>query len=406
MSKALYLCLIVCLLGTQLWADSQAELADRAEQQIRAGNKDAALATLGNAAAVSRATAESEDRIGFLYAVLQKTPDAISHFESSIHLNADYAPAHFHLGVALWNQELRERALSELQAAAKLDPKNLEYQHRLGLAYQRSGDLAGAVDAFANALALQPTNDELRNTYAFLLIDTRQADRGIEESRKVLEHNPKDTGALMNIGYAELKKGDFDQAEKAYRGVVAVDANSAAAHYDLGIALKSKDQLEPAQKEFREAIRLDLSLPQAHYSLGITDWQLGDFAGLTDEMRAAIKVAPDYAEAHYMLGIALKEGGDLDGALAELRESVKLDASTPGPYNTIGQILRMKGDKRGSEEAFATGTRIKRENESELANTLEQGMRGGTMMKPMTMQPQPQAQEPRGQQPQASTNPH
>ncbi len=82
-----------------------------------------------------------------------------------------------------------------------------------------------------------------------------------------------------------------------------------------------------------------------------------------------------------MLGIVLKQSGDLDGAIPELKEAIRLDPSTPGPYNTLGQILRIKGDKQGSEEAFATGARLKREKESQLANTLDQGMRGGTMPK-------------------------
>ncbi|MBV9224570.1 MAG: tetratricopeptide repeat protein, partial [Acidobacteriaceae bacterium] len=120
-----------------------------------------------------------------------------------------------------------------------------------------------------------------------------------------------------------------------------------------------------------------------HYTLGITDWQAGDFRGTIEQMRAALSIRPDYAEAHYMLGIALKQSGDLDGAIPELREAIRLDPSTPGPYNTLGQILRIKGDLEGSKEAFATGARLKREKESQLANTLEQGMRGGTMPTPL-----------------------
>jgi Flp pilus assembly protein TadD len=104
-------------------------------------------------------------------------------------------------------------------------------------------------------------------------------------------------------------------------------------------------------------------------------------------MRAAIAIRQDYAEAHYMLGILLKQTGQLDAAISELKEAIRLDPTTPGPFNTLGQILRMKGDKQGSEEAFATGTRLKREEESKLANTLEQGMRGGTFTKPITAAP-------------------
>jgi protein O-GlcNAc transferase len=419
--KAGRICIFAILLGTALQADTPAELADKAEQLIRSGNNDEAMATLAKAAEATPATAESEDRIGFLYAVLRQQSTARAHFEKSVRANAAYAPAHFHLGALLWNNGEQEQGLNELQTAAKLDPNVFDYHYRLGSAYlrlnrfddaipelkqavsinarsapawtdlarslQQKGDLEGAVDAFAKATTLDPANDGLRNMYAYALIETRQAKKGIEESQRILSHNPKDTSALMNIGYANLKTGDFDAAEKAYREMVAVDANSAAGHYDLGIALKSKDQIEAAQHEFREAIRLDPSLAQAHYSLGISDWQLGDFAGLAEEMRAAIKSSPDYAEAHYMLGIALKQSGDLDGAMAELKESVRLDPSTPGPYNTMGQILRMKGEKQASEAAFATGARLKKERESELANTLEQGMRGGEVMKPITQQP-------------------
>ena len=108
-------------------------------------------------------------------------------------------------------------------------------------------------------------------------------------------------------------------------------------------------------------------------------------------MRAANKVSTDNTEAHNILGIALKQKENSDGALAELRESIRLDPSSPGPYNTIGQILRLKGDKEGSAQAFATGARLKQEKESQLSATLEQGMRGGEVMKPIARVP---AQEP------------
>jgi Flp pilus assembly protein TadD len=130
-------------------------------------------------------------------------------------------------------------------------------------------------------------------------------------------------------------------------------------------------------------------LAESHYTLGITDWQLGDFPGTIAQMRAAVAIRPEYAEAHYMLGIALKQNGDLDGALPELREAIRLDPTTPGPFNTLGQILRIKGDKAGSEQAFAMGAKLKHDKDSQLANTLEQGMRGGMTPAPLSQKPKP-----------------
>jgi predicted Zn-dependent protease len=100
-------------------------------------------------------------------------------------------------------------------------------------------------------------------------------------------------------------------------------------------------------------------------------------------MRAAIAADNAYADAHYMLGIVLKQDGHPEDAIPELKEAIHLDPANPGPWNTLGQILRVKGDKEGSAQAFAEGARIKREKEGELANTLEQGMRGGEAIKPL-----------------------
>ena len=392
--KVVCICVAVLVCCASVRAGTQADLANQAEQLIKQGSTQEALDTLAKAAEASPASAQSEDRIGFLYAVVQHASEAIDHFQKSIALDPSYAVAHFHLGIALWNQNETDRGTAELEQAVKLAPDVADYRVRLASAYEKlgralqgKGDLAGAARQLEHAVDTDPNNDVTRNEYAFLLIETRQPDRGIAEARTVLTHKPNDTSALMNIGYAYLKTGEFDTAEKSYRQALAVDPKLPAAHYDLALALKMQDQLEAAQKEFEETIRLDPSLPQAHYSLGITYWQLGDFPTTIKEMRAAIGIAPEYAEAHYMLGIVLKQTGDLDEAISELKEAIRLDPSTPGPFNTLGQILRLKGDKAGSEEAFATGARLKREKESQLASSLDQGMRGGETLKPLSTEP-------------------
>ncbi len=358
-------------------------LIARAEALARSGDKQGALEQLGKAAEAKPQSADSEDKIGFLYAVLGQSAEAAQHFQNAISLNAKYAPAHFHLGVAEWLANNRQNGLAELKKAAELDSKSAEYQYRLGSAYMDLGDLGAAVEAYGHAVELKPADDGMRDTYSWLLVETRQPEKAISEAQKVLAHNPADTAAEMNIGYAHLKTGDFVLAEQAYRTVIKQDPNLAAGHYDLAIALKMQDKLDAAKQELQEAIRLDPELAEAHYTLGILAWQLGDFAETAQQMRAAIGIRPEYAEAHYMLGIMLKQSGDLDSAIAELKEAIRLDPTTPGPFNTLGQILRQKGDLEGSKEAFATGARLSAEKNAQLANSLEQGMRGGMAPKPL-----------------------
>ncbi len=154
----------------------------------------------------------------------------------------------------------------------------------------------------------------------------------------------------MNIGYAYLKQGDFDLAEKAYRETLAVNPNLAAAHYDLGLALKMQDKIEPAQKEFQEVYS---GRSRASAVVLFTRDYLLAVGRFSESNRADAGCHCSFAriaDAHYMLGIVLKQSGDLDSALAELKEAIRLDPNTPGPYNTIGQILRIKAISKAARK--------------------------------------------------------
>ena len=84
-----------------------------------------------------------------------------------------------------------------MKAAVELSPAAPGVWSSLGRAYQLKHDLTASVDAYQHAVANEPANDNLRNDYAYLLVETRQAERAIEESKKVLEHNPSNAAAFM-----------------------------------------------------------------------------------------------------------------------------------------------------------------------------------------------------------------
>src|SRR5436189_6229076 len=66
------------------------------------GDASGALSAFQHAAESEPKAADIQDEIGFLLAVQGRQLEAVSRFESSIALNPSYAPAHYHLGVALW----------------------------------------------------------------------------------------------------------------------------------------------------------------------------------------------------------------------------------------------------------------------------------------------------------------
>jgi len=170
--------------------------------------------------------------------------------------------------------------------------------------------------------------------------------------------------APFEEGVRALKAGRLDEAEKAFRDVLAKGGASAPVHNNLGIVHQERGEHERAVAEFREAVRLDpahvsprillgaslLALgrvkearaeleravklaprePLARLQLARVDERAGDWAGAADQYRALLDMRPDEAEYVYGLGNAylrlsewcLKELDALDGGQARLLQAM------------------------------------------------------------------------------------
>ena len=119
-----WICLVVCFQFVTLAAATLEELESRATSLKAAGDATGALAVYQEAATLDPKSARYQDEIGFLLRVLNRGPEASQHFRQAIELDPQFAPAHFHFGVALFLEQDTAGAISELQSAAKLDPEN------------------------------------------------------------------------------------------------------------------------------------------------------------------------------------------------------------------------------------------------------------------------------------------
>src|SRR3974390_1919222 len=122
-------CLLV-LLGPVLCADSVEQLKKQASALKAKGDASGALASYEKAAAAAPQSAEIQDEIGFLLAVLKRNGEAKQHFERAIQLQPDYAPASFHLGVLYWLEQDPNIAIPLLESAVPDPPHVFRYQRQ------------------------------------------------------------------------------------------------------------------------------------------------------------------------------------------------------------------------------------------------------------------------------------
>ncbi len=125
--------------------------------------------------------------LGLVYIQMQNLTGALKKFEDAIKANADYADAHLNLGSLTFGYRDYETAFRAFDAAAKLQPKNVE-----------------AVISRAVALRGLGRLDEAEAGY-----------------RKGLEMDPKHVGGWFNLGLLHQEYTQkLDEAIKAYESVL------------------------------------------------------------------------------------------------------------------------------------------------------------------------------------------
>jgi serine/threonine-protein kinase len=155
--------------------------------------------------------------------------------------------------------------------------------------------------------------------------------------------HPGDFWLNFYLGEALSERKRWDEAVGYYRGALAVQPDSAAAHNNLGNLLHDKGQLDVAIREFRTAIALEPRFATAHNNLGTALRDKKQLDGAIQAFRTAIKFAPMLAVAHNNLGLALQSKGQLDEALRAFRTALVLNPKDSQAHNNLGSVLRDQG---------------------------------------------------------------
>lgn len=105
--------------------------------------------------------------------------------------------------------------------------------------------------------ALLPESPAVKHLLADVHRSLNQWDVARSLYRQVLEKEPENTAALMNLGAYFYLKGDFGQAIQHFQKVATVDPTSAAAQYNLSQAYSESYLFDEQKRALNQARELD-----------------------------------------------------------------------------------------------------------------------------------------------------
>jgi Tfp pilus assembly protein PilF len=210
--------------------------------------------------------------------------------------------------------------------ALALEPRNWVAHTNLGLTFAERGALDRAAAEYRAALAARPEYGRASYNLGWVELQHGNLDAARALFLDSLRHgSPTAADAWLNLGVIAARRGDFEEAARAFERALVFDPDRAAAESNLGTALARLGRPAEAILHHRRALTLD---PGLRFSWQGLAWLLA--TSRDDALRDAadaLRWARTYADAAgpgdplalTTLAAATAEAGDLAGA-ARLQE--------------------------------------------------------------------------------------
>lgn len=151
---------------------------------------------------------------GASLAKLKQYANAQKSFLTAIKIKPDYFLAVRSLGNIYLLQNNKEKGLSYLEQARKINDADPVLYNSLGNLYLEKGELQKAIQAFEKSISLNANNSLACNNLSIIYSQTGKYDLAIEWGKKAVALSPEFALAHYNLGSAGFRKKDFALAEK------------------------------------------------------------------------------------------------------------------------------------------------------------------------------------------------
>lgn len=268
-----------------------------------------------------------------------------------------------------WRWVWAAGAIAVVAAAALTMRRNVDYRTEVGLwsdtvakrpanplahfmlagAHERAGEVARALESYAEALRLKPAFSVGQENYGELLLKVGRRKEAIECFAAALRLQPEFADAHANLGNAVLAEGRVADAVRHLREAVRLAPEFAEMRFNFANALAAADQRTEAIAEFQAALSRPAGNPAvhvaAHYELANLLAMSGRQAEAVPHYEAALRARPEFAGAHHNFGSVLFELGRLREAAEHYEATLRLAPEFPNARANLERVRARMGVK-------------------------------------------------------------
>lgn len=157
---------------------------------------------------------------------------------------------------------------------------------------------------------------------------------------------------LLNEAASALGRGQFDVAEHALAGVLALVPGHAEALRLMGVSAQHRGQFGVAVAHLQQARHASPHDPLIHMGLGIALHETGAFDAASAAFQHACSLTPALPAAWYNLGRSLRMQAHVVQARDALQRAIQLDPNHLPARVMLADTLASQGDITGAADAY------------------------------------------------------
>ncbi|MCI4683907.1 tetratricopeptide repeat protein [Rhodoblastus acidophilus] len=205
---------------------------------------------------------------------------------------------------------------------------------------------------FRAAADADPNHLGVRQDVAIELRELGRLDEAEAAFREVVAKNPSFCAGWHGLGVIARRRGDREGALAHFRAAADADPNHLGVRQDIANELRELGRLDEAEAAFREVVAKNPSFCAGWHGLGVIARRRGDREGALAHFRAAADADPNHLGVRQDIANELRELGRLDEAEAAFREVVAKNPSFCAGWHGLGVIARRRGDREGALAHF------------------------------------------------------
>ena len=276
--------------------------------------------------------------LGFIVALSGRRDEGLALLDRSIALEPGNPGFLDNRGQVLMQAGRDDEARADFAAAVRAAPSLAPSWLHLSQALRRLRRGGEARDAIAKALAL---GEAPAARYHEGLLALEDGDHAAAERsfRRVLEAQPRNVPALVNLGVALRETGRLEESMACFQRAAATDPANAEALNNLGLSLHHDGQSRDAIRLFKRALQLRPGFAQALVNWGNALRDMGDLAGATARFDEAIAADPNAVEALNNSAAVALESEKLEEARSRYRRAAALRPGYPEARAGMAQVM-------------------------------------------------------------------